>query len=45
MTITLKSDREILLKILEVMFMKDLKEGKLCATDQLVWILRDDKII
>lgn len=27
------------------MFMKDLKEGKLCATDQLVWILRDDKII
>lgn len=45
MTIKLKPDKEILLKILRVMFMKDLKDAKLCASDTLVWVLKDEKLI
>lgn len=45
MELKMKSNYEILLKILRKDFMKDLRAGNLCATDQLGWLLKDEQTI
>jgi len=41
----LKSPEEILEKMLFEDFMKDLRAAKLCASDTLIWVLKDEDSI
>lgn len=43
MEITLKPEKEILLRLLGKMFEEDLKNGKVVATDQLQYVWKDEE--
>jgi hypothetical protein len=43
MTLKLKNPETILMMLLKEKFLKDLREAKLCLSDMVGWILKDEK--